>query len=102
MLPNMYLLILVSIKHDISFIFKKLYIYCIYCIVKFLKIFYESFCLDINVSFTMGLCMISSGKATGCLTKQIETSTSKNIKLIILLIIMININFIYYFYLLIR
>lgn len=91
MLPNMYLLILVSTKHDIFFIFKNyiLYIYYIYCIVKFLIIFYESFCLDVNVSFTMGLCMISSGKATGCLTKQIETSTSKNIILIILYIIMI-------------
>ncbi|KAG6802324.1 protogenin-like isoform X1 [Apis mellifera caucasica] len=32
--------------------------------------------LNVNVSFTMGLCMISSGKATGCLTKQIETSTN--------------------------
>ncbi|XP_076629376.1 protogenin B isoform X1 [Colletes latitarsis] len=29
--------------------------------------------LDINVSYTVGLCMISSGEATGCLTKQIET-----------------------------
>ncbi|XP_033200590.2 protogenin isoform X2 [Bombus vancouverensis nearcticus] len=29
--------------------------------------------LDVNVSYTMGLCMISSGETTGCLTKQIHT-----------------------------
>ncbi|XP_076296458.1 protogenin B-like isoform X3 [Lasioglossum baleicum] len=29
--------------------------------------------LDVNVSYMVGLCMISSGKATSCLTKQIET-----------------------------
>ncbi|XP_017758579.1 PREDICTED: protogenin-like [Eufriesea mexicana] len=29
--------------------------------------------LDVNVSYTMGLCMITSGETTGCLTKQIET-----------------------------
>ncbi|XP_017797169.1 PREDICTED: protogenin-like [Habropoda laboriosa] len=29
--------------------------------------------LDVNVSYTIGLCMISSGETTGCLTKQIET-----------------------------
>lgn len=25
-----------------------------------------------NVSYTMGLCMVNSGEATGCLTKHIE------------------------------
>ncbi|KAG7213439.1 hypothetical protein KM043_002717 [Ampulex compressa] len=29
--------------------------------------------LDANVSYTMGLCMVSSGEPTGCLTKNIET-----------------------------
>ncbi|CAL7934192.1 unnamed protein product [Xylocopa violacea] len=29
--------------------------------------------LDVNVSYTTGLCMMSSDKVTGCLTKQIET-----------------------------
>ncbi|XP_029047442.1 protogenin-like [Osmia bicornis bicornis] len=29
--------------------------------------------LDVNVSYTMGLCMINSGETTGCLMKQIET-----------------------------
>lgn len=27
-----------------------------------------------NVSYTMGLCMVSAGQATGCLTKQIEAA----------------------------
>ncbi|EFN87203.1 Protogenin [Harpegnathos saltator] len=30
--------------------------------------------LDMNVSYTMGLCMVSSGRATGCLTRHIETT----------------------------
>ncbi|XP_012233250.2 protogenin-like [Linepithema humile] len=30
--------------------------------------------LDVNVSYTMGLCMVNSGEATGCLTKHIETA----------------------------
>ncbi|XP_032682628.1 protogenin-like isoform X1 [Odontomachus brunneus] len=30
--------------------------------------------LDMNVSYTMGLCMVSSGHTTGCLTKHIETT----------------------------
>lgn len=34
---------------------------------------YLFLCLDVNVSYTMGLCMITSGETTGCLTKQIET-----------------------------
>jgi len=29
-----------------------------------------------NVSYTMGLCMVSSGKATGCLTKHVQTTQS--------------------------
>lgn len=48
------------------------------------------FCLDINVSYTVGLCMISSGEATGCLTKQIETVQPDASKFII------NINFIHH------
>lgn len=29
-----------------------------------------------NISYTMGLCMVSLGEATGCLTKHIETAQS--------------------------
>jgi hypothetical protein len=29
-----------------------------------------------NVSYTMGLCMVNSGKATGCLTKHVQTTQS--------------------------
>ncbi|XP_036143193.1 protogenin isoform X2 [Monomorium pharaonis] len=32
--------------------------------------------LDANVSYTMRLCMVSSGEATGCLTKHVETIKS--------------------------
>ncbi|KAM0737223.1 Protogenin [Formica fusca] len=32
--------------------------------------------LDMNISYTMGLCMVSFGEATGCLTKHIETAQS--------------------------
>ncbi|CAL1676693.1 unnamed protein product [Lasius platythorax] len=32
--------------------------------------------LDMNVSYTMGLCMVNLGEATGCLTKHIETAQS--------------------------
>ncbi|XP_071629557.1 protogenin [Temnothorax longispinosus] len=32
--------------------------------------------LDMNVSYTMRLCMVSSGEATGCLTKHVETVQS--------------------------
>jgi len=35
-----------------------------------------NFYSDMNVSYTMHLCMVSSGEATGCLTKHIETIQS--------------------------
>lgn len=47
--------------------------YCYYINWKYNRI---CFYLDVNVSYTMGLCMVSSGEATGCLTKHIETTQS--------------------------
>lgn len=41
------------------------------------------FYLDMNISYTMGLCMVSLGEATGCLTKHIETAQSNASKFLL-------------------